>query len=260
VEEIPREATEQGSRRRLQFVRPRLIAAVCTLVVAVAAGALFLMNRTWTANYATKAGEQRTVTLEDGSIVTLNTVTEVRVRFSRKWRSVELTKGEALFAVHPDPSRPFTVLAMGGVTTAVGTEFVVDAHGSAAEVSVLEGTVTVRPLISVPGSTGIRVGVGQAVDYQPGGMPGEIHGADLERIRAWRANRILFSDKPLSDAIDEYNRYTAKPIILAAPNLKDRRVHGIFRVGDEDAFVHALERALPLRANYDENAITLVPK
>jgi ferric-dicitrate binding protein FerR (iron transport regulator) len=48
--------------------------------------------------------------------------------------------------------------------------------------------------------------------------------------------------------------------LLAAPDLKDRRVHGIFRIGDEDAFIHALERALPLRAKYDERAITLVPK
>jgi transmembrane sensor len=260
VEETRSAAARRPGNRLLPFARPRLIAAASTLLLAFAGGALFLMNRTWTAEYVTNAGEQRIVPLEDGSTVTLNTVTQVRVRFSRKGRSVELMKGEALFSVHPDVSRPFSVLAQGGVTTAVGTEFAVDAHGAAAEVSVLEGTVTVRSLGSSPDLAGTRVGAGQAVDYQASGILGEIHSANTERIRAWQANRILFSDKPLSDAIEEYNRYTAKRIVLAAPELKDRRVHGIFRIGDEDAFVHALERALPLRAKYDEQAITLVPR
>jgi transmembrane sensor len=64
----------------------------------------------------------------------------------------------------------------------------------------------------------------------------------------------------LADAIEEYNRYSTKPVILEAPELADRRVHGIFRVGDEEAFIHALERALPVRAKRGPDTITLVPR
>jgi transmembrane sensor len=87
-----------------------------------------------------------------------------------------------------------------------------------------------------------------------------VHEADTERIRAWQANRLLFSNERLAEAIEEYNRYATKPLILDAPDLADRRVHGIFRVGDEEAFVHALERALPVRAIRGANTITLTPK
>jgi transmembrane sensor len=168
--------------------------------------------------------------------------------------------GEALFAVHPDADRPFTVLALGGVTTAVGTEFAVQVHGTSAAVTVLEGKVTVRPLAPIPTSQSRQISIGQAVDYGPGGAMGETHDADADRIRAWQAHRILFSDKPLAEAIEEYNRYETRPIILAAPELADRHVHGIFRVGDQEAFIHALERALPLRAKRMDDAVTLVPK
>jgi transmembrane sensor len=260
VEESLREAEAPKARRPALLPPAALIAAAGVLLVAVTTALVFELNRTQTAEYATRVGEQRVISLMDGSSVTLNTATELHVRYSRKWRSVELVRGEALFAVRPDAARPFVVLALGHVTTAVGTEFAVAVHGSSAAVSVLEGTVTVRPFLSSPDSAAVRVQVGQAVDYQAGGTPGPLRGADTDRIRAWQTHRILFSDMRLADAIEEYNRYTTTPIVLNAPALADRRVHGIFRVGDEEAFIQALERALPLRANRAADSVTLVAK
>jgi transmembrane sensor len=252
------EALREAAPRARRVARPRLIAAACSIALAVAAALLVEMNRTSTAGYATRVGEQRAIKLEDGSTVTLNTATEIHVRYARRSRSIELIRGEALFAVQPDAGRPFTVLALGDVTTAVGTEFAVELSPSSAAVSVLEGTVSVGP--PSPGTVPARVGAGQAVDYAPGAAPGPPHGADTDRIRAWQASRILFSDKRLEDAVAEYNRYTTTPIVLDAPGLADRKVHGIFRIGDEDAFIHALERGLPLHARRDAHGITLVPR
>jgi transmembrane sensor len=260
VEEAVRGMDVPQTRRRALLRPPALIAAACVLLIAATTLLVFELNRTSTAEYSTRIGEQRVVKLEDGSTVTLNTATELHVRYSRKWRSVELLRGEALFAVQPDAARPFVVLALGDVTTAVGTEFAVAVRGSSAAVSVLEGTVTVRPFLSSASSAAVRVAVGQAVDYEAGAAPGPLRSADTDRVRAWQTNRILFSDMRLADAIDEYNRYTETPIVLGAPALADRRVHGIFRVGDEEAFIQALERALPLRANRGPTSVTLVAK
>jgi len=232
-------------------------------VVAVLAGTLTwisIANRMTTVDYATRVGEQRVVTLEDGSKVTLNTATHVQIRYSRKWRSVELIDGEALFAVQPDTNRPFIVLALGGVTTAVGTEFAVERRGRSTAVSVLEGTVSVAPLVPIPTREPVRITVGQAVNYDAVGASGEVYGADAVRIRAWQSNRILFANQRLADAIQEYNRYTTTPILLEAPGLADRRVDGLFRVGDQEAFIHALERALPLQDRRNANEVTLIPR
>ncbi len=260
IEEAVREV---GGAPRLRGWRPTRWAVAAVASIAVLIGGLAwvsIFNRVSTAEYATQVGEQRTVDLEDGSKVTLNTATHLKVRFSRKWRSVELLEGEALFAVHPDTQRPFVVLALGGVTTAVGTEFAVQLGRGSADVSVLEGTVTVAPLVPIPSREPVRITVGQAVSYDVTGASGDVRSADATRIRAWQANRILFSNERLADAIEEYNRYTTTPLILEAPDLADRRVDGLFRVGEPEAFIHALESALPLRDRRSPDAITLIPR
>jgi transmembrane sensor len=242
--------------------RPRRLAAAAVALAAFAGISIWfsIADRSTTAEYATRIGEQRAVTLEDGSTVTLNTATHLQVRYSRKWRSVELISGEALFAVHPDSSRPFSVLALGGVTTAVGTVFAVELRAGSAAVSVLEGTVTVAPSVSVPSRQPLRVTVGQAVDYNQTGASGAVYGANAQRIRAWQSNRILFANERLADAIEEYNRYCTTPLVLEAPALADRRVDGLFRIGDQEAFIHALERALPLRDERTGDSVRLIPR
>ena len=242
--------------------RPRRLAVAAVALVAFAGIAIWfsIADRSTTAEYVTRIGEQRVVTLEDGSTVTLNTATHLQVKYSRKGRNVELIGGEALFAVHPDSSRPFSVLALGGVTTAVGTVFAVELRTGNAAVSVLEGTVTVAPLVPVPGRQSLRVTVGQAVDYDRTGASGAVYGSNAQRIRAWQSNRILFANERLADAIEEYNRYCTTPLVLEAPALADRRVDGLFRIGDQESFIHALERALPLRDERTGDSVRLVPR
>lgn len=130
-------------------------------------------------DYRTAVGEQRVVELEDGSTLTLNTASRVHIRYSHFERRIELAGGEILLAVHPDASRPFVVVALDDITTAVGTEFAVETRGTGASVSVLEGTVTVGPLASAHGAP-VRVTAGQAVDYKAGAVPGEPRTADSE--------------------------------------------------------------------------------
>jgi transmembrane sensor len=64
--------------------------------------------------------------------------------------------------------------------------------------------------------------------------------ASTERIAAWREGKLRFDNWRLAEAIDEYNRYASKPIHLAAPQLADVRITGVFRIGDSGAFVTAL--------------------
>jgi transmembrane sensor len=260
IEDTLRGLEPQAAARRAPARRPRFVIAATTALLLVALGAALLwLNGSSESDYRTAVGEQRVVKLEDGSTVTLNTASRVHIRYSHFERRIELTGGDILLAVHPDAARPFVVVALDDVTTAVGTEFAVETRGTGASVSVLEGTVTVGPLSAAAGAA-VRVTAGQAVDYEAGAVPGEPRAADSARIRAWQSNHILFADKRLADAIQEFNRYSTVPIVLDAPALADRRVDGLFRVGDQNAFIHALERALPLRAKRDPNTVTLVPK
>jgi transmembrane sensor len=230
------------------------------LAAAASLGALSLLTLWLThrspvevADYATGVGEQRTVTLADQSTITLNTDTAVRATYSQGSRRIDLQRGEALFGVTKNAARPFEVHALDGVSVAVGTQYDVRIDGNRTDVSVLEGTVSVKSSGADPQS----VSAGEAVDYAQGGTVSAPHPADTNQIRGWQSQRIVINDATLADALREYNRYTKLPIVLGSPELGDRRVNGVFHIGDEDAFLGALEQGLHVKISKTATQIVI---
>ncbi|MBT9494696.1 MAG: FecR domain-containing protein, partial [Paucibacter sp.] len=103
--------------------KPRRWALAAT---ALAVGGVLVLQP-WRAvdSYVTGVGELRTVILQDGTRMSLNTATRVRVELARAQRSVKVEGGEALFEVAKDARRPFVVQAAGTEVVAMGTAFVV---------------------------------------------------------------------------------------------------------------------------------------
>jgi transmembrane sensor len=93
--------------------------------------------------YETPLGEQRSITLDDGSSVQLNALSAIRVGYSSEQRSVELVRGQALFEVAKDAGRPFIVASGTTRVRAVGTQFDVNRKGASTVVTVIEGRVAV---------------------------------------------------------------------------------------------------------------------
>jgi transmembrane sensor len=211
-------------------------------------------------DYTTAVGEQRTVMLADGSSVVLNTDSLMRVEFSRNLRHIELVRGEALFSVSHDPSRPFAVHALEGVTTAVGTQFDVEIIRGAAAVSVLEGTVTVGSSGAAASMPTVAVSAGSGVGYTQAGAVSDLRPAELNRIQGWRTQRMVFNDIPLETALTEYNRYTHTPIVLSNSALGARHINGVFHIGDEAAFLSAMEQGLHLKATHGDSQTVLQPE
>ena len=237
----------------------RIGAAAAALVLICAATAVFVATRPGVEIYATDVGQQRTVTLADKSTISLNTATQVRVSYSRSLRRIEILNGEAAFSVAHDRDRPFEVHALRGTTTAVGTEFDVQISGSMTAVSVLQGTVTVRPTEGREDGNSTQISAGQAVEYKDGATSA-IRAADAGKVRGWLAQRIVFSNVALAEALADYNRYIKTPIVLGDPNLGAKRINGVFRMGDETAFLDALEQGLHLTATPTPTGTVLQPR
>ena len=92
--------------------------------------------------YETRRGEMRVVTLADGSTVSLNTKSRMKVIYSAERRLIRLDEGEALFDVAKDALRPFVVRAGDTDVAAIGTSFVVQRlTGAAVEVLFKSGIV-----------------------------------------------------------------------------------------------------------------------
>jgi len=218
--------------------------------------------------YATGIGQRSTVTLQDGSTVELNTRTQLEVHFSDAQRSVTLVEGQALFHVAKNPQRPFVVHAGDREIVAVGTEFDVRLDADSVRVTLLEGKVEVersgpvssRPqsldpgqqlvaeLVSVAGkaagtSTTLAASAGKR---RPQDGEAVVRSVDVGKFTSWREGRVFFEDLPLGEAVAEMNRYSAIQIGVDDSALSNLRVNGMFRAGEQEAFVTALQDYFPI--------------
>lgn len=203
--------------------------------------------------YATTVGERLAVTLRDGSQVTLDTQSRLRVAFSKRERTVELLRGQALFEVAKDRSRPFVVEARNQRLVALGTAFDVRMDDSQLKVTMIEGSVRVEHAMgTVPILT---AGEQLVVDAQ---SDASVHPADPERATSWRRGQIIFDDERLANAVGELNRYSELKIVLADPTLADLELSGAFATGRPDVFVEAITGYFPIAvASRDSQSIVL---
>ena len=253
------------SLRARRFVTP-LRSALAACLVLVAIGITFWPQQRGV--YETAIGEQRSLTLADGSTIELNAQSRVRVHFTAAERSIDLLEGQVLFHVTHDTARPFIVHSGAASVRAVGTQFDVDRVSGETVVTVVEGRVAVLPdLLLQPASANAvdsSVRSISAADFAltgPGGAGGLLLTAgeqvtltaqatsrptrtDVAAAIAWTQRKLVFSSSPLTQVADEYNRYHLKRIVIRDRRLASFLVSGVFSATDSRAFV-AFLRAQP---------------
>lgn len=257
--EDPPMAAAQRSWRSLPRVRG-LAAAV--LVATTLSVGWYL----WPAGpaYRTPVGSVEAVALSDGSNVTLNTNSEIRVSMTDTERRIELKRGEAFFEVAKDPQRPFIVVAGDQRVVAVGTKFSVRrAESGANEVRVVvtEGRVRIGPAAGgvgpelpaaevAAGSIARSGGAGVLLDAKPA--------RPVEEYLSWRSGYLMFRDTALADAIAEFNRYNSTKLVIEDRAIAEIQIGGNFRATNVDAFVRLLEDGFPIRVERHGDEIVLM--
>lgn len=266
---------EPGMRKLLQHLSPKVTAArpdrrgllkwggagVTAAAIAGLVGWRFLFAAE---TYATGFGEQRRVALGDGSTLTLNTETTVRVSLGEAERRIWLDRGQAHFIVAPDPNRPFRVFVGNEEVRALGTRFEVRREGARMKVTLEEGSVAIfREGQAEQLSAPLPASHAEAV-LTPGQQATvaaeeiQIAAVDTQRVLAWRFGQMSLDSEPLSEAIAEINRYNTRQIVLDDPRLGRMPISGLFQTGSPEAFVDAVSRLLPVEiASEDERSIRL---
>jgi transmembrane sensor len=231
--------------------RRRLAAGATVAAIAAAAAGVWIQQRA--TPYATALGEVRHVPLQDGSGMVLNTDSRAHVALRRAERRVQLTRGEAWFHVASDPARPFVVEAGRVRVRAVGTAFSVRQLDKGAEVLVSEGVV--EAWVAGEEQRKTRIGAGERAQVLEG-RPIKVAtaGAGIDRKLAWRSEKIDLDGETLEDAIAEFNRFNRRKLVLHDPRLATRRLYGLFRADDPEAFAQAvsLSLAAPVRFTPDQ--------
>jgi transmembrane sensor len=231
---------------RVQPRRHVAMAAGVLLALAAGLGAWWVGARQGTV-HATVVGGLLSVPLEDGSLLTLNTDSEVRVRMDSGERRVLLARGEAFFQVAKDSRRPFVVDAGAGQVTAVGTAFSVRRSDAGTRVVVSEGAVRVQ-FLAAPDAVPEPLHAGQALRAAGADISVQALGADeIDKSLSWRSGLIVLRETSIAEAVAEFNRYNTRKIVVADADVAGLEVGGVFRATDVDAFLRLLEGAFPVR-------------
>lgn len=273
------------------------LAAAAVLTVAVLVGTRFSGGKNFEQLATTAVGEARTLRLPDGSRIVLNTDSAVAVRYGPETRAIELGRGEAHFEVAKDARRPFTVRVGGVAVRAVGTAFNVRRQADSVEVLVTAGRVAVqetrdgRSLIAAPGAApadaatsavpagaaetpgaaapmaapvltaGQRMrvsGIAGTEGARPwAAAPEAVPAPDVERRLAWRERRLEFGPTPLVELLAEFNRYSARRLVIVDPTIERTSVGGAFRTGDAETLVQLLETNFDIAAERQGGEIRL---
>lgn len=232
--------TAWSGRRRLRRALP--VAAAIALLAIVGVWRL-AGERVPVQRYASAVGEQRTLYLDDGTVVLLDTDSTVAVRYSDAWREVTVERGRVQFDVAHDSRRPFEVLVADGVIRDIGTRFQVSRRAHAATVALLAGAVSV----SLP-ANGERDTLvpGQQVDFAQGRL-GVVQPLDLAAARGWTQGELVFRDRGLAELVAEMNRYSDTKLRIGDDSLRTLPISGVFHVGDQASLLQALQGGWSLR-------------
>ncbi|HEX6860708.1 MAG TPA: FecR domain-containing protein [Caulobacteraceae bacterium] len=197
--------------------------------------------------FRTEIGQRSTVTLPDGSVVTLNTGTVLRTRADGERRLLYLDRGQAFFKVAKDKTHPFVVYAGGRKVTAVGTAFDVRVDQGRFEVTLVEGKVRVetplphpaRALPAAPAVETTEMVAGSQFTATNAGR-WSVERADTATETAWLTGWLKFENQPLGEVVAELARYSDARIVLEDEQLAAMPVSGRFKAGDLDAFLDAV--------------------
>lgn len=246
--------------------------AAALLVVPVAAALLFWFARLPAQGpeplfASTSIGKHGSMTLDDGSRLSLDENTALKVTFTAASRRVELLKGQAQFAVAHDATRPFIVSVGGRSVTALGTAFNVERRGSGLSVFLLEGKVVVgtadaRAIERAPGQalgkSGTILSPGDLMVIDGLGHATMHRHVSREEALAWQKGWFPLNSERLGDAVLRLNRYGPPQLEIADPRIADMRISGVFRISPRQGFLEAVSELLPVDVEWvgDEARLT----
>jgi transmembrane sensor len=198
--------------------------------------------------YASAIGEHRSIPLSDGSVLALNSNTQVQVAFTAASRSVILVQGEAHFDVAHDVARPFVVEVNARTVRAVGTGFNIRRRGPLShEVLVTDGVVSTAP------DTRLQAGELLRVAEDGTAAVSRVDAAQIEKLSAWRRGVLVLDGITLAEAMEEISRYTTRRIVIDDPQLGSIRLGGSFPTTDLRGILGSLQASFGIEAHADES-------
>ncbi|NJB82497.1 FecR family protein [Wenyingzhuangia aestuarii] len=213
------------------------IAAILVLSITVAGGSWYFSSKLQIENtYAVaqtiikraEYGKKLTVTLPDGSIVNLNSGSEIRFpeTFNKTTREVTLT-GEAFFNVQKNPTHPFIVKTPMVTTKVLGTTFNIKAYQDQDDVEVTLATGKIS--VGIQGEDEMILTPSYQVNFNKKSKSIQKQKVVLAQFLGWKDGVLSFDDEKLATAIPKLEKWFNVKIHLEDKNSQNCSFTGVFK-------------------------------
>ena len=228
---------------------PRRAIAAAALLVAVIGGTVGWFALSRDPVIETIAGQQKSQSLPDGSLVAVNVDSELSYAIRDGARVVKLNDGEAAFSVKADPQTPFVVHVGEFQMRAVGTEFNVRRRDGFIEVAVSEGKVQICSGSGTDAGTILAtLSGGQLMRFPDTYTSGQFAvvptTVPTEQISEWRMRVVTYENATVREVIEDFNRYFENKRLIGKGNLLERRVTIRLQVEDRESAIETLAALL----------------
>ncbi|WP_250463460.1 FecR family protein [Microbulbifer litoralis] len=193
----------------------------------------------WSADYRSGIAETRTLSLPDGTLVTLGADSAIDEDFSSGQRRVRLLRGEAFFDVAED-RRPFTVQMDELLARDIGTAFAVRAGEPLVAVAVSEGEVRVTDRASGNQDSPYRLLAGDQITIDRDSGVVQRFRLPPDRVALWRRGRLFVQDRPVADLVDTLERHAPGYILVLDDTLARHRITGSYDLSNVDGALSAI--------------------
>lgn len=239
----------------------------CVITVGIFVSLFSNLDQAQWQSYETGIGENKSITLDDGSHLVLGAASSIRWQLGDRQRLLTLLSGQVFFDIAKDSDRPFIIQAGVSSIEVVGTQFDVRKIQNKTEVSVLEGHVKVNKIFypdtnsdSAPAPKLISLFAGDKLKIRHGVVEGDIEKISVNEISAWKKGRFVYRNVDLADVISDVKRYYHGDINLHGSNLASLKVTTTFTLEQIDSMSYALEKILPIRVIRDKQDNLLIVK
>lgn len=242
------------------------LAFCCVISVGIFIGQFQNSDKRQWQSYETAIGENKSITLKDGSHLVLGAASSIRWQLGDHQRLLTLLTGQVFFDIAKDSDRPFIIQAGLSSIEVVGTQFDIRKIQNKTEVSVLEGHVKVYQMSYQNGASDeptdaqskVSLFAGDKLKIRYGVMEGNLEKISLNEISAWQNGRFVYRNADLADVISDAKRYYQGDINLHGKGLESLKVTTTFTLEQIDSMGYALEKILPIRVIRDKQDNLLI--
>lgn len=240
-----------------QSARSRKIKnAIAGALAAVAIGMGGLLGfQTWHAQPVmqmvaqVEVGQVQSQRLEDGTLMTMNTGTDIEVTYYRDRRLVTLKRGEAIFEVARDEDRPFIIDSGKAKITVLGTRFAVNRLQKLVRVSVGHGTVKVEPqnAESANQSTGLILHDGEVAEVKNDASKATRSHHQASDAFAFEKGMVIFEEADLDEIAETLSRYRKLPLVAEQPLSGKVHISSMLKTDAIETFIHQMPEIAPVK-------------